>query len=358
MQVEFVYGFLFGQSVLLCLFIFIFYYFCLRHNTTKDGVEIQKAAYVQEMPTLESIADSEPETCDWLSAVLQSVYVSLRHRQLKAFVLNRIKYALSGDDLPDFIGSIRIVDFTLPTEMPQLREAAIQDVEGSNMTLLARVGWVGTMSVSVEVDVVLNYPVARFAVMPLALSVTLQRFEGLMRIFLPGQIGTDMSVCFDGDPILDFQLGTVIGAATRVHDPPKLLEIVVGRVHRTIHDKLVSPNSLSFAIPADILTSNFAAPPPSTPAATKSQGLSSGPSVTASHSKSESLSRNSSYSRKGQLRQFTPVSQRVPNRAQTLGTEEVIFDEDNVAFHSPAAPRQRNDNVNTEVRYRRLNKGS
>eukprot|EP01134_Creolimax_fragrantissima_P006064 CFRG6064T1 len=254
MQIAFVYGFLFGQAVLCCLLGFVFYYFCLRPQRN-EGVHISKAAYAQELPTMKSVTDVPLESGRWLSGLLQSLYVTFRHRGLQAFILDRIKHVLTGDNMPDFLGAVTITDFTLPDDMPVIEEASIVKSNESDMDLLVKVHWSGTINISVELQILVNYPMPRFAVLPVTLSLSLERFDGLTRLRMPGHVDKSILFSFEGDPILDFSLGSVIGAATRVHDPPKLIEIVVSRLRNIIHEQLVSPQCVSIDIPHDIFTS-------------------------------------------------------------------------------------------------------
>lgn len=58
---------------------------------------------ISAVPLAQTTHDPAPETCKWLNALLQRVYLELHHNGLKQYVLQLIVDAFNSGKLPGFV---------------------------------------------------------------------------------------------------------------------------------------------------------------------------------------------------------------------------------------------------------------
>lgn len=130
------------------------------------------------------------------------------------------------------------------------------------------VDYIDTVVLSVSTRVVLNLPRPRFAVLPISLSLTLERFSGTLTVELPPPSlapahppsssaephhhqHAHPSVHLSLHPDFELQLATssLLGSRAKLQDVPKIEQLLVARIRAAIQDRVVWPGRVEVALP-------------------------------------------------------------------------------------------------------------
>jgi maintenance of morphology protein 1 len=147
--------------------------------------------------TYYNVNGHQPETVDWFNVLVAQTLAQLRNEALHDDVmLKSLSAALNGSSRPDFLGKITVTEMSLGDEFPIFSNCRIIPVDdagaevksvGEGTRLLARldVDLSDAITLGIETKLVLNYPLANAAVLPVALAVSVVRFSGTVRLFSP-----------------------------------------------------------------------------------------------------------------------------------------------------------------------------
>lgn len=102
----------------------------------------------------------------------------------------------------------------------------------------------------------MNFPRPRFAVLPIALSITLERFSATLTIELPSPLSLSLSssapiVHLSLHPDFTLQLNTtsLLGSKAKLQDIPKIEQLILGRIRGAIEEKIVLPSRIEIGLP-------------------------------------------------------------------------------------------------------------
>lgn len=128
--------------------------------------------------------------------------------------------------------------------------------------------YIDTVVLSVSTRVVLNFPRPRFAVLPISLSLTLERFSGTLTVELPPPAPAPArpssstephhhhhhghpSVHLSLHPDFELQLATssLLGSRAKLQDVPKIEQLLVARIRAAIQDRVVWPGRVEVSLP-------------------------------------------------------------------------------------------------------------
>lgn len=115
------------------------------------------------------------------------------------------------------------------------------------------------VSLDISTCVVVNFPRPRFAVLPIRLGLTLERFSGTLTLELPSPLSTTSSTIGHTHPTLnlslhpDFTLDlsttSLLGSRAKLQDVPKVEQLILARIRGWIQDRVVWPGRVQVALP-------------------------------------------------------------------------------------------------------------
>ncbi|GAA6018623.1 hypothetical protein JCM11491_006170 [Sporobolomyces phaffii] len=232
------------------------------------------------------LSSHSPESLDWLNvliAQLLSSYRMLAANHLAGGARGLIEDALNRKVRPDatavepgssagLIGldEIEVEEVELGEGFPQLSNARVRPSgnDGEGLRVELDLDYSDKVSLSLSTRVVMNFPRPRFAVLPVSLSLTLQRFSGTVTIELPTpSVNSPNSspvksapsltphehpsihLSLHPDFTLDLSTSSLLGSRAKLEDVPKVEQLLIARIRAVIQDRLVWPGRVEIGLP-------------------------------------------------------------------------------------------------------------
>jgi len=218
----------------------------------------------------------QPESLDWFNVLVAQTIAQFRSdAQHNDAILTSLTKALNGTSRPDFLGEIRVTELSLGEDFPIFSNCRIIPVdedglsfghgkafdanmatrEGARLQARMDVDLSDMITLAAETKLLLNYPKALTAVLPVALAVSVVRFSGTLSIsFVPSNPSqstpTKMIFTFLDDYRLDFSIRSLVGSRSRLQDVPKIAQLVEARLHRWFDDRAVEPRFQEIELPS------------------------------------------------------------------------------------------------------------
>lgn len=137
--------------------------------------------------TFYNVSGHQPESLDWFNVLVAQALAQLREdAQHDGAILKSLNVVLNGEHKPSFVGDIRVTEVSLGEEYPIFSNCRIIPVEekdsvageaGARLQAKLDVDLSDCITLGVETKLVLNYPKALVAVLPVALAVSVERFS-------------------------------------------------------------------------------------------------------------------------------------------------------------------------------------
>lgn len=219
-----------------------------------------------------------PETADWLNVlVAQAIvaYRSLVHGELDEEspsssrgekARSMVEEALNSvrDGEPGFISIdyITVTEVDFGDQFPLCTNARVRPAdETGRMRIEVDVDYSDHVTLSIETKVVINFPTARFAVLPVCLGITLNQLSATVMAEIP-PVAIPLPVVHDPaaptpaillslDPDFTLCMSTtsLLGARAKLEDIPKVEQLILGRLRGWIVDNLVWPKVRVLKLP-------------------------------------------------------------------------------------------------------------
>jgi maintenance of morphology protein 1 len=141
--------------------------------------------------TYYNVSGHQPESLDWFNVLVAQALAQLREdAQQDGAILKSLNEVLNGEHKPTFVGDIRVTEVSLGEEYPIFSNCRVIPVEekdsvageaGARLQARLDVDLSDCITLGVETKLVLNYPKALVAVLPVALAVSIERFSATVR---------------------------------------------------------------------------------------------------------------------------------------------------------------------------------
>lgn len=302
---SFTYGLLVGQfSVLIVMVLFIrFFIFADQPSSSsrssKDySTHIQNRRQAKVLPansagvntilekTYYNVETHEPESLNWFTVLIAQVVSRIRDdAKVNDNILKSLDSALNGDNIPDFVDTIKVTEVNIGDDYPIFSNCKIlqsrvddgdsikgEDDEEGVLEAQFDVDLSDTLTLGIETRLLLNYPRSLFAYLPVSLGVSIVRFSGTLTVSLrkfksssepvpeqsngiedpsvqqPGK--TYLTFSFAPDYRLEFNVKSLVGARSRLQDVPKIGQLVESRLRKWFADRCVSPRYQQIPLPS------------------------------------------------------------------------------------------------------------
>ncbi|KAI9594471.1 hypothetical protein BDF19DRAFT_444929 [Syncephalis fuscata] len=263
---SFAQGLILGQLSVIALLIVCVRYLLLEDSRKAQAEEQERLAIQRKLqaarrntdssrPRRTSIVDIldrigyqlhnyQPESCEWLNVLLAQALEQFRS---DAHQDDRI---LNEDVRPSFISRINVTEVSLGQDYPIFQDACIQpspDHDG----ICAEIAFEFHDQITLAFDtrLVLNWPRAMLAALPVSLGLSVVKFSGTLLLeLIPGE-RPSLSVSVAPDFTLGFAVKSLIGHRTKVRDLPKVTELIAMKLRAVFAQLMVAPNRRLFSIP-------------------------------------------------------------------------------------------------------------
>ena len=248
----------------------------VRTNATETASILRKTYY--QIPNRgqgkNSHSTHQPESLDWFNVLIAQTIAQYRQTAYNLrdgnpdgppSVLTSLETAINEPDKrPSFVDQIKITEISMGEEFPifsNVRVVAVEDdataaVTGGRLQALVDVDLSDdNLTLAIETSLILNYPKPFSAILPVALSVSVERFSGTLSIsFVPateeptesnapptGKPKTNLAFSFLPDYRLDLSVRSLIGSRSRLQDIPKIAQLVEARAQAWFEERVVEP---------------------------------------------------------------------------------------------------------------------
>jgi maintenance of morphology protein 1 len=293
---QFIKGFFAGQLVLIIFVIALIKLLFLRgpfdlhrsRDTRKSKANLaQKAATI---PASKSISESEllklcgydmngrPESCLWLNVLMAQIITSYRsNAAFRSFIVSRVDKLLNekirkedqlNQESP--LDNVKIMSINLGSGFPCIKSSRFSYSESGRIRLDLDLEWSDTdLSIDVESQLLLHWPVPLFVGLPFQLGLSLVKLKGTLSLEVCGpnnnnhsnnsndnngqhtrNASMDVIATFLNDFELDIAVKSLIGHKTKVKDLPKVGEILLAALRGLIEDEMVWPNYQVVSLPS------------------------------------------------------------------------------------------------------------
>ncbi|GAO48675.1 hypothetical protein SAICODRAFT_20254 [Saitoella complicata NRRL Y-17804] len=278
---SFTQGFLLGQFTVIgmvCVFLWVFILGDkdtvlvenARGQYRRNQLRKKKSSVLRNTPvqstseilakTFYNVASHQPESLDWFNVLVAQAVMQFREdAKSKDAILTSLDAVMNGPRKPDFLSDIRITELSLGEEFPIFSNCRIRPMEGEPNRLRAEmdIDLRDQITLAIETKFLLNYPKPLFAVLPVALGVSITRFSATLSVsFVPppdpdtSSSTTTLTFSFSPDFRLDINVRSLLGARSRLQDIPKIAQIIEKRLRDWFMDRCVQPHFQQVAIPS------------------------------------------------------------------------------------------------------------
>lgn len=165
---------------------------------------------------------------------------------------------------PGFISLdyITVTEVEFGKEFPVCTNARIRPAdETGRMRIEVDIDYSDHITLAIETKVVVNFPTARFAVLPISLGLTLKQLSATIMTEIPpiaiplptnsDPIAPSPAILMSLDPDFTLSMSTtsLLGSRAKLQDIPKIEQLILGRLRAWIVDNLVWPKVRVLKLP-------------------------------------------------------------------------------------------------------------
>ena len=197
-----------------------------------------------------STPSATPESCDWFNLLLAQLIHSLRSSAVhNSRILHLLSYFLNSPSRkPSYIADILLTDLQLGSAFPIFSHPRILlHPDTKRLGVVMDFRYEDKLVLGIDTEVLVNWPRALLAAMPVSLSVSLRQCSGTLHLNFSSSSTHSLqdtfdTVCIAIDPdyVLDLRVKSQLGHRTKIRDLPKISDLVVAKLRATMDQHLSS----------------------------------------------------------------------------------------------------------------------
>jgi len=247
-MMDFFTGFLFGVVVTLGVTMFGIYKLFLRQGDEKPKTMTSNSRYIRHAINKHALdgSDVPVETCGWVNTILTSLCVEVLSSPILLDNMHKkLHEILNPADKPDTLGKIVVSDINMGTGIPSIdgvRVLSREKDDSLNAEVFLR--YDGGASFSISTELWVNWPVPKFASLPVHLHVSFEHFEGTLAVSSNWRTSnhTHFTLHFPVSPKLNIKIGSTIGHSTKLVNVMQVSKFLEDMIYSFVNKELVAPS--------------------------------------------------------------------------------------------------------------------
>ena len=142
----------------------------------------------------------------------------------------------------NILDPLTVTDIDIGCRYPRCSHARVR----SGGTIEVDIEYVDALTLGIDTRLWLHVPHYRFGALDAAMCLRIERFAGTLAIDITE---TDVRVYLHPGFVLDAHLSSVFGSKSKLHDVPKIEDIVLARLHLWIKQRFVWPHAWHIPLP-------------------------------------------------------------------------------------------------------------
>ncbi|SCU82795.1 LAME_0C02916g1_1 [Lachancea meyersii CBS 8951] len=224
--------------------------------------------------TYYNVDTHSPETLDWFNVLIAQTIQQFREEALqKDNIVHSLNDFVSrkSDELPQYLDSIKITELDIGEDFPIFSNCRIQYSPNSNKQRLEAkmdIDLSDRLALGIETKLLINYPKAFAAALPVQLTVSVVRFQACLTVsltnaeeFVPtaqdgASYGSDngsgyfLMFSFSPEYRLEFDVKSLIGARSKLQNIPKIGSLIEYQIKKWFVERCVEPRFQFIKLPS------------------------------------------------------------------------------------------------------------
>ncbi|KAJ1923167.1 ERMES complex subunit mmm1 [Tieghemiomyces parasiticus] len=197
-------------------------------------------------------AHTRTESCEWVNLFVAQLLARYRASPaIQHHWVHRLTRWINAPDVrPSMLGHVTLHTFHLGSSLPIVKSVKVVPLVAENaLQWHLNVDLADQLTVGIDTKVLLNWPKASLAALPVSLSVTLARFTGTVTLeFLPDNpLAVAVSVLPGYE--LEWDVQSLLGHRAKVQNLPKIKELIVEQIRAEFTRHLVAPAFQAVPLP-------------------------------------------------------------------------------------------------------------
>lgn len=194
------------------------------------------------------------ESMDWFTLLLAlNINIFRQNAVDKDHLLNYLSTILTSGIVPPFVDTIKVTEINLGNDYPLLNNCKV--VRSSNhdfsdgLEVQFDLDLKDKITLGIETRLLLNYPKAMVANLPIKVSLSLVNLSGRVSISMLTKPEHAVTVQFAPDFVMEFEVHSLVGARSQLKDVPKLSQVIQSTLRKAFAEKCVAPHFININIP-------------------------------------------------------------------------------------------------------------
>ncbi|RKP17583.1 hypothetical protein ROZALSC1DRAFT_30629, partial [Rozella allomycis CSF55] len=199
-----------------------------------------------------------PDTIEWLNSLVRSILFRFKtSSKLQNLLIEKMDEILNNERL-SYLGRFVITNLEFGKSPPRIEKISecsrvpdkigtLKETKNVDYEILFSVK--DCANIGIETELILNWPQASSATLPISLFFKLNEVKGKAIInFANVGSQTFFEFCFSEEPFIDIGIGSLIGNKTKLKDVAKLSRLIRIKLRNVIKQKLTRPNVFRYQI--------------------------------------------------------------------------------------------------------------
>lgn len=225
--------------------------------------------------TAYDVETHDPESLDWFNVLIAQ---ALQQFRKEAWQKNNILHSINNfieqksNELPKFLDTIKITELNIGNGFPLFSNCRINFSPNTNKQKLEAkidIEMSDRISLGVETQLLLNYPVAAMAALPISVIVSIIEFKACLTVSLTTseEFGTTVTTptpkdlneenkgyflvfSFSPDYIMKFETQSLVGARSKLENIPKVANLIESYIKNWFVERCVEPRFQFVELPS------------------------------------------------------------------------------------------------------------